>query len=196
MKITKRASGTQLSMLPVEESGSFAGLSRHAVKSKRRQITLSLRDAAGLKPVTWWQETRCCLTCAKDFHPHRPTSQYCSNPCWMKSGRKAALITKARAAGKYDEAHIQASKRMKKRNPMKRAGVAERQSATTKLRIANGAIIPFACTPDGKKIISAAARKRMLGPDNPMKNPETMMQRLGIRASDSRTVSRRRLSRF
>lgn len=69
------------------------------------------------------------------------------------------------------EARLATSERMKKNNPMYNPVTAKKVSVTFKARIASGQIKLFAQTAKGKKIISKAARKRMLSNKNPMKDP-------------------------
>lgn len=63
------------------------------------------------------------------------------------------------------------SLRMKLNNPMKRKDVAARMGATLRESCASGAVIPFMCTPEGKRRISEIATKKMLSKLNPMKDP-------------------------
>src|SRR3990167_9517233 len=119
-----------------------------------------------------------CATCGRLFVPTRKGRKYCSKPCWHRSDAKRKTIRQRFRDGKYNAAMRKNSERMKINNPMKRPEVRYQQAKTMAAAYASGKCVPFMSTPEGRKRIGEIARARALGPDNPMRNPETMKRNL------------------
>lgn len=90
----------------------------------------------------------------------------CGNPVGKTRGRWNSFLRNHQSTGRTSSEAQRASarERMLNSNPMKRAEVRQKVSATTKGR-------PINRSADGMQNIAQAARKRMLSASNPMKQP-------------------------
>lgn len=95
---------------------------------------------------------------------------------WIDA-KEATIGTGLLVIDKYDKVSLN----KKLCNPMKRADVVAKMSATTKNRIASGDITPYMCTEEGRRTMSEMAKEKQSGPENPMKNKEVVAKFIATR---------------